>query len=476
VRRLPIRPRVTLAFAVAMALVLLLVGSLIYVRYRSALNASIDRGLRSRAGDVTSLMHASGGAGALPLRRESLGEDNFAQIVEPAGHVIDTTGTPEARSVLTPQERADAARDTVFVNRDRVPGIDGPARLIASPTSSQGQPRIVVVGTGLDDRNASLNSLATLLLIGGPAALLLASLVGYAAATASLRPVEAIRRQASEISAADTTRRLPVPPADDELRRLGETLNGMLARLDDALERERSFVDDASHELRTPLAMQKAELELALRHAHDPVELRAAIESAVSEADRLSQLADDLLVLARSDKGSLGVKLDRVDVGELVDSIGDRFRSRADSANVRLEVEHPDGLLVDGDRLRLEQALGNLIDNALRHGAGPVRLSARRVDSTLELHVADSGPGFPDSFLPHAFERFSRADGARTGEGTGLGLAIVATIARAHGGGVGASNAADGGADVWLAVPVSHHTLIALRNKDADLQATKERG
>ncbi len=442
----------TLVFGAAMALVLVAVGSLIYVRYRSELDASIDRGLRSRAGDVTSLLQASGGGHALPLHKESLGEDNFAQVLSPSGRVVDTTGGPGTSSVLDGADLRRAVPGPTFVERDRLPGIDGPARLIATTASPLGGQRIVVVASGLDDRNGSLHSLATLLLIGGAAALLLASLVGYAAVTASLRPVEAIRLRAAEISSADTEQRLPVPVADDELRRLGETLNEMLARLEAALERERSFVDDASHELRTPLAMHRAELEVTLRHGESPEELRAAIASAIEEVDRLSQLAEDLLVLARSDKGRLAVKRGQIDVDALIGLMRDRFSARAEAAGRSLEAEPADGLELEGDQLRLEQALGNLIDNALRHGAGPVRVAARAEDGRVELHVRDAGPGIPPDFVEHAFERFSRSDDARGGEGTGLGLAIVEAIARAHGGSAQAANR-DGGADVWIAIP-----------------------
>ena len=436
-----------------MALVLLVVGLLIHVRYRDELDSSIDRGLRSRAGDVANLLRESGGANPLPEQSESLGEDNFAQVLTRSGRVLDTAGKPTSEAVLTgPQLRAAASRPT-FAESDDVPGFDATARLLATTVNANGRTLIAVVGTPLDDRDEALSSLATLLWLGGAAALLLASLVGYVAVTASLRPVEAIRRQAGEISAADPERRLPVPPADDELRRLGETLNGMLARLEAALERERSFVDDASHELRTPLAMQRAELELALRHSHSVEELRAAIASAIDEVDRLSQLAEDLLVLARSEKGSLPVKLERVEIEPMLAAVRDRFQPRAQASDRWIEAEAANRLSVRADPLRLEQALGNLIDNALRHGDGPIRLFAERDDLEVKLHVCDSGAGFGPAFIGRAFERFSRADDARTEPGTGLGLAIVQAIAAAHRGAAGASNRSEGGADVWLALP-----------------------
>jgi signal transduction histidine kinase len=158
------------------------------------------------------------------------------------------------------------------------------------------------------------------------------------------------------------------------------------------------------------------------------------------------RLADDLLVLARSDRGALPLRRERLDLRSLLDGIAERFRLPAGSVRV------PDGLAVHADGLRLQQALGNLVANALAHGDGGVRLSARREGESVEVHVEDDGPGLPADFVPRAFDRFTRADGARTGGGAGLGLAIVDAIARAHGGrsGVGARAS---GADVWIALP-----------------------
>ena len=433
-----------------MTVVLFAVGLLIYLRFEAELNGNLDRSLRARAADVETLLRESDAEGdALPAQ-----EDSFAQVLTPAGSIVDTTARPRGLTVLAQADLRRAAADAIFVERSGVPGIDEEARLLATPVHANGQEFLIVVGSSLDERDDALRSLATLLLIGGPVALLLASVVGYAAIAAALRPVEAIRRQAAEISAADPEQRLPVPETRDELRRLGETLNQMLARLDEALLRERAFVDDASHELRTPLAMHRAELELALRYAGSTAELRAAIASAIEEADRLSQLAEDLLVLARSDKGQLPIKLEPLDVGSLLGSLRERFSARAQGLGRQLDSAPSDAIAVQGDRLRLEQALTNLIDNALRHGGGPIRLWARRNDGAVELHVSDAGAGFPPAFLPSAFERFSRADSARTGGGSGLGLAIVEAIAAAHGGSAGAANQAAAGADVWIEIPL----------------------
>jgi len=225
-------------------------------------------------------------------------------------------------------------------------------------------------------------------------------------------------------------------------------LNEMLDRLERALRRERTFVADASHELRTPLALLKTELELALRTPRSQVELEQALRSAAAETDRLAQLAEDLLVLARSDQGRLPLRRAPVSVRNVLSGVAARFERRAEEAGRGIEVDAVDGLVVPADAVRLEQALGNLVENALRHGEGSIRLSAVEADGRVELHVLDEGRGIPPDFVPRAFERFTRANESRTGAGAGLGLAIAQVIAKAHGGSAHVS-----GADVWLSIP-----------------------
>ena len=262
-----------------------------------------------------------------------------------------------------------------------------------------------------------------------------------------------MRRQASEISATEPGRRLPVPPTRDEVARLGETLNEMLSRLEEAFQHERTFVSDASHELRTPLAILKTELELAMRGDRTPDELEVAIRSAAEETDRLTQLAEDLLVVARSDQGRLPVRLTDVRVADLLGGLRERFAERCAARQRPITADAPDGLSVRADPLRLEQAIANLIENALRHGDGKIALTAKRGEASIEIHVTDDGPGFPPGFIESAFDRFTRADPARARGGSGLGMAIVEAVAAAHGGGAHAANREGGGADVWITLP-----------------------
>jgi len=263
-----------------------------------------------------------------------------------------------------------------------------------------------------------------------------------------------MRQRAAGISSDTASRRLPLPTTRDEVYRLGETLNEMLDRLDAGLERERRFVADASHELRTPLALLETELELALRQPRTADELESALRSAAEETDRLVRLAEDLLLVARADQGKLPVRPSSERIHTLVEQVAAGFRSRADGLGRLIEVDAPASLEIEVDAGRIRQALGNLVDNALRYGAGPVRIRTETRDGHVELHVTDEGAGFEPGFLPRAFERFSRADDARGRGGTGLGLAIVDAIARAHGGSASAANRKVGGADVWVTLPV----------------------
>ena len=389
--RVPIRVRLTLAFAAATALVLIAAAAFVYAQLRADLDESVDDALAARAAAV-----ARTGDAAAGLSGDD--EDGFALAI----------GGDRAGGARGPIEPVSGER--------RVPGIDGTVRVLARGD--------VVVGQSLDDRDEVLAGLIAAFAIGGPLAIALASLLGYALAGSAMRPVEAMRRRAA---AGDE--RLPLPAAHDEIRRLWETLNALLARLRGSIERERRFVADASHELRTPLAVLKTELEAALRDP-DP---HPAIATAIEEVDRLSQLAEDLLVLARSQEGELPVRREEVRVRPLLEGVRDRFADRAARAGRAIFVEDGE-VTVGADPLRLRQALGNLVDNALRHGAGDVVLRAAADDGGVALEVSDGGAGFAPDIADRAFERFARGDVARTRGGTGLGLAIVRAIAEAHGG------------------------------------------
>jgi two-component system, OmpR family, sensor kinase len=447
--RLPIRLRLTLPFAVGMAIVLAAVGFFIDQRVGNALLGSVDQSLRVQAEEVAT--HADRGQAP---DRDRADAPQVAQILRVDGSVVQSTPSGLA-PLLSPAQVASVAARGRRWHSGSIRGLDGEWRTLAVPAKVAKRAGVVVIGRSLEQRDEALDHLLNEFLIGGPAALLLAVLAGYGVAAAALRPVEGMRRRAAAITASTPGQRLPVPPSRDELARLAETLNDMLTRLEAALEHERRFVDDASHELRTPLALLKTELELALRHPRSRAELEQTLRSAAEDTDRLVRLAEDLLLVARFDQGQLPIRPERLSAQSVLERAADRFASRAAEHSRSLTVRGDETAYVDADPVRLDQATGNLVENALVHGAGPIVLEATAEDGEVALHVLDSGPGLPKYFSGRALDRFSRADEARSAGGAGLGLAIVDLIARRHGGRVELRNRERGGADVAIVLPRS---------------------
>jgi len=453
-RALAVRWRLTAAFAAVMALVLTATGVFVYQRQATNLDQTINRALRARAADVAALAQQSdtGLSDARPQRGHA-NRAELAQLIATSGRVLDRTPGLPGRPLLTPAAIAAVRRGSTLITELRLAS-DQPIRLLAEPVRAQDQKLVIVVGQSLEERNLALSDLSAVLLVGGPSALLLASLAGYMLTGAALRPVEMMRRQASNISATDLHQRLPAG-GNDELGRLGRTLNEMLTRIHASVERERTLVSDASHELRTPLAILRTELELIGRERPSGLALQSALGSAIEETDRLSQLADDLLLLARADDHQLTIDPSRLFATELLHQAADRAGRHPNAARKQITVDAPDDAEILADQDRATQAIDNLLTNALRHANNHVHLSARPNGAFVALHVIDDGPGFPPDFLPHAWERFARADTARTEGGAGLGLAIVRTIAEAHNGQADATNSAMGGADVWITLPMA---------------------
>jgi signal transduction histidine kinase len=413
-----------------MMVVLAGAGLFVYLRLQEDLNDSVDTTLEVRA-DHAADLQAGERPGALGAEPEDP-EEAFVQILTPDGSLLGSAGgAPEP--VLTAAELRRAARGTIVVERE-VDEIDHTARIRAQPARTRSGTVVVAAGQSLSDRDEALSGVVTSFAVGGPLAVLLASGIGYLLATAGLAPVEAMRRRAREVSLARAGERLPLPTARDEVRRLGETLNEMLDRLERSFERERRFVADASHELRTPIAVVKTELEGALRTGDYGPDVREALVAGVAECDRLGQLAEDLLVLARAAEGQLPVRREELDARDLLEGVRVRFADRAGQEGRSISVDLDGSLALSGDPLRLRQALGNLVDNSLRHGEGEIVLRSRRARDGVELEVTDEGPGFEPDIAERAFERFARGDHARTRGGTGLGLAIVRAVAEAHDG------------------------------------------
>lgn len=449
--RLPIRTRLTLISAVLMTVVIAALAVFLYTRLQESMIAAVDDRLRDRA---ENLVRDAGDGPIVPTPWTADPGDALIQVYAADGRLLESSPDVAGGPLLAADELAGLTASRSFGAPVLTTEETVPARMLVEPLDRGGA---LLVGTAVQDEQDTLARLRPLLLIGGPLAILLASIVGWLVAGAALRPVERMRIEAEAITGMDLDSRLIVPRSGDELSRLGDSLNGMIDRLKATVIRERQFVDDASHELRTPLANLQAELDLALSRPRSAGELEAAIHSAAEETERLTRLAEDLLVLARADDGRLPVSRERQDVGPLLRETILSFAGRASTAGVALVFDADEPIHATVDAVRIRQAVSNLIDNALRHTppGGRVTVADSLRDGMLWISVTDNGSGFDADFLDRAFEPFTRADGARgrAEGGVGLGLSIVRVIVQAHGGSVEARNGPGSGAIVEMRLP-----------------------
>ncbi len=416
----PLRVRVALAFLASTVVALAGLGVFVHVRMGEALDERLRDTVAAEADRLASMSAPAQSEAVL-----SLGGDVHAQVLTTRGDVRGSSRLVAAPLLGSENDQALGAgagyREGVVLVFDDDAAADGAHEaerekaLLLVRRTAEGY---LVVGTSREDAEEALAQLRDQLLVGGLLALLVAGGLGYVVAGAGLRPIERMRSRAATISDRTAGERLPLPSADDELRRLAVTLNAMLQRLDAGLQRERKFVAEASHELRTPLTLMLTEVELALAHARPPEELTQALRSINDEVRRLIALADDLLERAGAEESGLPIEARPVELVALAARVADRFRVAADDRAISVTATQP--VAIQGDPTRLDRALSNLIDNALRHGAGDIAIEIRPTSGGARLTVTDEGAGFP-------------ADMSQPG-GNGLGLTIVREIVRAHGG------------------------------------------
>jgi signal transduction histidine kinase len=435
---MPIRLRLALSFALAAAAVFALGGWLFASGLSSAQLKTIDSQLAAQLSQAGSSQSAGG---------------YLTQVIDPAGRVRSASIEAGNIPLVTGSQLSQARQGLIWLTRT----VDEEGtRIAAAPLA--GRPEWVAVAAGsLETYDATQSQVARELATGGAVFTAVAGLGAYWLARAALSPVERLRRQVAAISERGGVSTVEVPPTRDEVAALAGTMNDLLGRLQRALARQRAFVADASHELRNPLAVLQGELELAARPGRGLPELTAAIHGANAEAERLSRLTDNLLLLARSDEDRLSLRLERTDIGTLLTASAGLAGSRLAAAGLSCRVDVASGTYADVDPGRIRQVVDNLIGNALRFAprGSVIVLTARAAGPNLDIEVSDDGPGFPAGFLPHAFERFSRPDSGRSrGDGgVGLGLAIVRAIAAAHGGVATVANKPAGGAVAGLHLP-----------------------
>ncbi len=453
-RRLPwltLRARITTLFAIGTALLVLSVSLLLVVFQSRNSDQLVTKGLRQRIDRIVDSFRAGGDK--LPAT------EVYAQVFSQFGTVKDLSSAIGADEyLLTPEQQRFVFRaGSLRFDRD-IPALGGRARLLAEPRNIDGAAVVIVVGSSLVLEGPIRHRLLLTLAVAAPALVALLGLAGWWIAGAALRPVRRMTDEAAAISRADTGVRLPLPAGTDEIAHLGSTLNAMLDRLESSFRRERAFVDDASHELRTPLAILRGELELGLLHPGDAAETRRMLTASIDEVDRLSRLADDLLVLARTGSDRSAEVAPPIELLSACEGIVNRLRPAlrpdlevsVNGHNCYAHIRHD----------QFERVLSNLVANANRFAARRIEVHVAVAQSTATIAVADDGSGFPPGLLDQAFERFTVGNAARTraaGGGTGIGLAIVKAIVEHHGGTVAAANGPSGGAVVAVSLPSVAH-------------------
>jgi heavy metal sensor kinase len=440
-----IRVRLTLWYVLLLTAVLIAFSGVLYLALRVALYSNLDDTLRSSATLVANSLEIDSQEilRADPEPSFSLNDsqegEHFWRILDLSGQVVEQVGAREMAAPIFP-DIVRAAREGQEVIQSIDIGGD-PVRVYTAPVIHENRVvAIVQLGVSLDDVQETLAAFCWIVMLALPATLALASSGGLFLADRALRPVDQITRAAQSISARDLSQRLRLDLPDDELGRLARTFDAMIARLDGAFRRQRRFTADASHELRTPLTIVKGNLSLALNRPRDADYYRQTLVEVDEEVDRMSRLAERLLILARADAEGISLQRQTVNLSILLADLAEQMRSLAKAKGLTLTAQIAPDLTAHVDPDAVTQVALNLLENAIKYTcSGQVRLSVRHVSPNggeIQSAVADSGPGILAEHQPHIFDRFYRVDQARNRElgGAGLGLAIARELTRAHGG------------------------------------------
>jgi heavy metal sensor kinase len=455
--RLPIRARMTAWYVLLLAAIVAAVGAFLVVRLRSDLTDAIDRALQPATAQIADGYRAEGAAEAIDVARSVLtGERPAAQILDPSGRVAVSFGDPVARApMLTRADAAAVLRTGELTRTVELGRGDQRFRLVARPTVLRGQRQVAVAVESMATVDRSVRAVLVLLLVAGPAALLATALGGWWLARRALRPIERMTARAAAIDLDRIEDRLVVPRSGDEVAHLATTLNAMLDRIGHGVEEQHRLVADASHELRTPLAAMRSEIDVSLRADALPPAARRVLESAREEVDRMTRTVDDLLVLASLDEGRLELLVEPLDLHDVVARAVASLGALARTRGVSLSVDGPPAMAV-GDPDRLGQAVRNMVENAIKFSpeGGEVVVTTWAADGEVGVTVCDEGPGVAPEVRERIFDRFFRADPARTRStgGGGLGLAISREIALAHAGRVWVDDAGARGSAFSLAL------------------------
>ncbi|MFQ5991846.1 MAG: sensor histidine kinase [Nitrospiraceae bacterium] len=462
---MPLRVRLTLWYGTALALILIVFATVLYVVMARGLRDQVDHSIEQAAiAAVRSLENRFGPF--LPFEDfsaqfpEVAVVDKFFQIFGPTGKVTIQSANIQTREIPLSRTALEAAFQGRKTFESAAFPEEVPVRLVSVPIIYDGTlVNIVRAGTSLQPVEETLHRLLIVMLISLPAALLVSLAGGWFLAGQALRPVESITRAARRISTGDLTQRLTVPRSPDEIGRLAATFNEMIARLAASFRQVRQFSTDASHELRTPLTVMKGETELALRRPRSIEDYQLVLESNLEEIDRMTHIVDELLFLSRADLGEVKMTFLPIKLEALVEDIQRQAAVLGQEHEIQVMLGEIAPATVLGDELRLRELLLNLVDNAVKysHQGGKVSISLSCEDRTARLSVDDYGIGISPEEQGFLFNRFYRTDAARahTKKGTGLGLSICKWIAESHHGRIEVQSTVGVGSRFTVVLPLA---------------------
>jgi heavy metal sensor kinase len=460
-----LRFRITAWYAGLLAGTLVVFGASVYLGLERYLSWTLQRTLVSECRTIATELLSQLPAKDIAWLAREINEvyapgvnGRFIRVVREGGEIVYLSGVPKdgmfdpSRIPFPTEKERDGPRRLHFEAGNRL--------LIHSMTltTPNGKQFLVESGAPYNQIEVVLHGLLLTLAIYMPFVVSLAVVGGYWLMRRSLQPVDEITRRAEGITSTNLSERLPVIRTGDELERLSTSLNRMIERLDEAFQHINRFSADASHELRTPLTILQLELESIAQNYRGDAALGDQIGSALEETHRMSRIVESLLAISRLDAGDVKMDQTCLDLGELVTSTADEMNLLAEEKSIRLRIHGATGIHIEGDRTRVQQVIVNLIDNAIKYTqtAGIVEISVGREGNMAFLEVADNGPGIPAHALPHVFERFYRADKARSraSGGAGLGLSIVKSICAAHSAEIRVSSRVGGGACFRVELPL----------------------
>jgi heavy metal sensor kinase len=449
-----IRTRLTIWYLVVIVVLLLVFSGVAYFMLAYNLYQNLDNSLQTRSNELKATIATELGPTVIAPQANELilSFDSNGNLLQEFGPPIDTTNINIKGLIQQALFGQNTYLTTVAADKQ---GVRLYATTVRVPFTNQ--LLVIVVGQLTTGITAVLDTFKYVLVIAIVGVIFLAGIGGLFLASRVLKPVEQITQTAQQIEESDLSQRIAVKN-DDELGRLASTLNDMIARLEEAFNRQRQFTADASHELRTPLAIMQAEATLALSKERTEAEYKKSLETISQESTYMSSVIGKLLFLARSDAGKEQLNFEDVDLKDLITGLSTNVEALAQDKGIKFTIDAQESLVVNGDKVKLRQLFINILENAVRYtpAGGNISVSLVKKDGSALATISDTGIGIPREHLPHIFERFYRVDKARSRSdgGVGLGMAIAKYIADSHSGKIEVESQVGKGTTFNVSIPL----------------------